>query len=350
MPQAGKESVMLRPNTWLAIVLVCCSSPLGAEEPNNTFNEATVLAPGVLSVSDELTQGGEADYPDTIAAAFNAAGFQVDINDNGGNWEGTLGSGLFGIPVNNDSSIRFAVTGYDDFVLQGNHQQSGAYHVYVDVYDQFQDWVEGFDFSEFLNEGEVDSFTFDGFNTNYTYDLQIDNTIGLPPGADVDFFTFTDLTPGDAFTAEVVQEDYDGFDSVLGWFDAVGNLLVADNDSGFGRLSLITGTVPSSGTLTFAVSGFDDFDFEGLHGEAAMYTLQLTMDSVGVSGDFNSDGTVDGRDFLLWQRNPSVGNLADWKTNYGAGSLAAVSVPEPGMVVLVMWGLTTIVVRGKPRR
>jgi hypothetical protein len=34
-------------------------------------------------------------------------------------------------------------------------------------------------------------------------------------------------------------------------------------------------------------------------------------------GDFDSNGTVNGRDFLLWQRNPSVGSLADWQSNYG---------------------------------
>jgi hypothetical protein len=34
-------------------------------------------------------------------------------------------------------------------------------------------------------------------------------------------------------------------------------------------------------------------------------------------GDFDGDGNVDGRDFLAWQRNPNIGNLADWQANYG---------------------------------
>jgi hypothetical protein len=48
-------------------------------------------------------------------------------------------------------------------------------------------------------------------------------------------------------------------------------------------------------------------------------------------GDFDVDGDVDGRDFLLWQRNTSVGDLADWQSNYGFPPLTAVStaVPEP---------------------
>jgi hypothetical protein len=35
-------------------------------------------------------------------------------------------------------------------------------------------------------------------------------------------------------------------------------------------------------------------------------------------GDFDSDGDVDGRDFLIWQRNPTLGALADWQSGYGS--------------------------------
>jgi hypothetical protein len=62
----------------------------------------------------------------------------------------------------------------------------------------------------------------------------------------------------------------------------------------------------------------------------------------GIAGDFDADGEVDGADFLVWQRNPAVGNLADWKTNYGTGSLtASIAVPEPaaGLLLLGLMGL-----------
>ncbi len=36
------------------------------------------------------------------------------------------------------------------------------------------------------------------------------------------------------------------------------------------------------------------------------------------AGDFDEDGDVDGGDFLLWQRDTNVGDLADWKLNYGS--------------------------------
>jgi hypothetical protein len=66
----------------------------------------------------------------------------------------------------------------------------------------------------------------------------------------------------------------------------------------------------------------------------------------GLPGDFDGDGDVDGLDLLAWQRNPAVGNLADWKNNYGTGSLAAVAVPEPSAVLLaVVFGLVVLAPR-----
>jgi hypothetical protein len=58
-------------------------------------------------------------------------------------------------------------------------------------------------------------------------------------------------------------------------------------------------------------------------------------------GDFDSDGDVDGRDFLAWQRGNSptplsASDLADWQGNYGFGALAATTaVPEPGCLALL---------------
>jgi hypothetical protein len=56
--------------------------------------------------------------------------------------------------------------------------------------------------------------------------------------------------------------------------------------------------------------------------------------AAGTAGDFDQDGDVDGRDFLVWQRNSAVGDLADWQANYGAGGASSsTAVPEPGVVV-----------------
>ena len=73
---------------------------------------------------------------------------------------------------------------------------------------------------------------------------------------------------------------------------------------------------------------------------------------VPLPGDFDLDGAVDGYDFLLWQRNPSVGPLADWEVNYGRvapPAAASAAVPEPASAVLVLMGATSISLRRRQR-
>lgn len=74
-----------------------------------------------------------------------------------------------------------------------------------------------------------------------------------------------------------------------------------------------------------------------------------------LAGDFDEDGDVDGRDFLLWQRNPGIGELADWQANYGVEMLAEVEgdtahlliVPEPNSLVLLCLSMAgRLVLRG----
>jgi len=86
----------------------------------------------------------------------------------------------------------------------------------------------------------------------------------------------------------------------LGDFDGNGVLdLVTANPSN-NNVSILR----SPGGGTFAAP--EDFD------------LGLTA----IAGDFDVDGDVDGRDFLAWQRNPSVGDMADWRTNFGRSAIA----------------------------
>lgn len=59
-----------------------------------------------------------------------------------------------------------------------------------------------------------------------------------------------------------------------------------------------------------------------------------------LAGDFDSDGDVDGADFLAWQRDTSIGDLTDWQFNYdgGVSPLAtAVQVPEPSTLALIFF-------------
>ncbi|TWU30460.1 PEP-CTERM sorting domain-containing protein [Bythopirellula polymerisocia] len=65
--------------------------------------------------------------------------------------------------------------------------------------------------------------------------------------------------------------------------------------------------------------------------------IGLGSEAVGLAGDFDMDGDVDGHDFLVWQRNPGVGSLTEWQNNYGMPPLTANvgAVPEPGSLLLM---------------
>jgi len=70
--------------------------------------------------------------------------------------------------------------------------------------------------------------------------------------------------------------------------------------------------------------------------------------ATGLSGDFDFDRDVDGNDFLLWQRDPSVGSLSDWEANYGSVvpiSVTSTTVPEPSTFALLILGTTMITTR-----
>jgi fibronectin-binding autotransporter adhesin len=71
-------------------------------------------------------------------------------------------------------------------------------------------------------------------------------------------------------------------------------------------------------------------------GDLTGYTL-LTVGSLGTVGDYDGDGDIDGRDFLILQRNPGLGSVSDWQNAYGNSELAAsTSVPEPSALVLAI--------------
>jgi hypothetical protein len=123
------------------------------------------------------------------------------------------------------------------------------------------------------------------------------------------------------------------------------------------EVTLANGFVPSVGNmftfLTTAANGvFGEFENLQLPGgfqwdvDYLSNSVVLKVIGLGSAGDFDGDGDVDGRDLLVWQRNPSLGNLADWQANFGNGSLSAVSaVPEPASLFLMAFASVTLLWR-----
>jgi fibronectin-binding autotransporter adhesin len=142
--------------------------------------------------------------------------------------------------------------------------------------------------------------------------------------------------------------------------------LVLDGDL---NIALLGGFTPSIGD-SFNIldwgslnGTFDAINLPALSGmnwiTSQLYTTGTLL--VALPGDFDADGDVDGRDFLIWQRGGSpsplsASDLNDWQTNYGVGALSALSalngggtppanaVPEPSGLVIVL-GLLSLAAR-----
>lgn len=94
------------------------------------------------------------------------------------------------------------------------------------------------------------------------------------------------------------------------------------------------------------VSSLTEDETQNYPGVFDNVSLALVDIPSGNPGDFDTDGDVDGRDFLLWQRGDSPNgvsgvsvsgdDLADWQANYPSALVANVSaVPEPASLLLV---------------
>ena len=120
----------------------------------------------------------------------------------------------------------------------------------------------------------------------------------------------------------------------------------------------ITNTISSTYDFTIRlqavpVSGVEgDFDHDGDVDGADFLIWQRTptvgsladwqTNFLGAEIDFDRDGDVDGADFLTWQRDPTLGSLSDWQANYGNGSFQtsiSVAVPEPTRRLLLAVGM-----------
>jgi autotransporter-associated beta strand protein len=104
-------------------------------------------------------------------------------------------------------------------------------------------------------------------------------------------------------------------------------------------------TVDGSGSLVVNYGSGSAFD--------ATQVVLSSFLPTGLDGDFDHDGDVDGRDFLVWQRGGSpsplsAGDLADWKANFGATGGMHFPVPEPHAGILVLMAFAAAFSRRRP--
>ncbi|QDU54658.1 PEP-CTERM sorting domain-containing protein [Aeoliella mucimassa] len=341
------------PALLLTAIALLVAPFASADEPNEYFDEATVLSPGVNSVYDSLGDTTLDPPIDTILTAAGTSGSYEFFDDDGSYYGNGRASALFEVPILNNS-INFTVSGYPDETFEGQHSEYGDYEAYVSIYDINNELIDSVYYSGTLVPGAVDTYAETNANwAGATYNIELENI--LEP-RDVDFWTFTGLPTGAQFVARTSASGEVEGDTIIGWFDETGTELdYNDDDPTFETYySRLTGEVPANGEVTIVVTGWPDYYFTGYHADDTEYVLDIWL-----SGDFNLDGSVDLADYTVWrdhlgdETDDALDNLGDgepgvtiddyaiWKANFGASiafpeELSQASVPEPTSLALLL--------------
>jgi serralysin len=202
--------------------------------------------------------------------------------------------------------------------------------------------------------------------------------VSIANAADVDFFSFTiasplsvdfTLTPlGGVFNQAVENGPQSLFDAnsrndlALAVFGPNGTTLLGSASS------TTAGQIESIADLSLTTPGQYYVRVTGTTDSVQLFELALSATSlvVGPTGDFDGSGTVDGRDFLMWQRTlgasganlPADGNhdgvvnaadLALWKQSFGQ-TTGASAIPEPAGAPLLAAGMAGVFLRRRRQR
>jgi hypothetical protein len=159
--------------------------------------------------------------------------------------------------------------------------------------------------------------------------------------------------------------------SLVGWDEADNSNSFRITEFNIEDGALLAGEGPAMLLGNLLNANGDPIDLNDLHFEFLLATGEtmegvIEFASVGNGGDFDSDGDVDGADFLVWQRTlgsnvSSLGSGADgnangvvdagdlviWKNGFRAGSssLVSIAVPEPAAMTITVILLASVVSR-----
>jgi hypothetical protein len=183
-------------------------------------------------------------------------------------------------------------------------------------------------------------------------DGSISKIVAGTPGEDYSFSAWSKMETNFTAASTYIELSFlDASQVQIGSEITVDVIAAGQIKDGEWRQFEVNGTAPAGTAFVKVLAGLEDGIAGSANPQGGFFDdFVLEIDDASTPGDFDDDGDVDGRDFLVWQRNTSVGDLADWQANYGAGALTAntTAVPEPMSGVLVMIGMAAgCLVRGR---
>jgi hypothetical protein len=261
----------------VALVSHCALGTAGASSlstANSSPNTPLVLTSGQLIVNDALD--GNVGRPSTLLGEYDPAYHTlITSNQNGSPLGNGQASQLVGVPLRPNGSAYFRVTGAGDTQFNGTQTQLGRYSYQFNLFDAHHNLVTALPAQyDSVIPGMIDNVWLDPNSdprlVGGTVDMTLNNIVGPGTGDSRDFFVFTGLQPGQAFTARL---DFAAFHGLVGLFDNAHNLTVESNPAD--STGTVTGHADQNGRVLIGVTGAPDTQFIGQHAETGAYTLEV---------------------------------------------------------------------------
>jgi hypothetical protein len=188
--------------------------------------------------------------------------------------------------------------------------------------------------------------------------------LSITPNSDV----FDDLNPGqNPFTGTVTQgaSIHDNLGTADAAFASLGGVVPTTADTLV--LTLVTN---HTGTMTLGGQNHNGF-FTGarvVQNNVKMDGLTASLQVTGVEANFNSNGNVDGADFLIWQRRLGLGPSAShadgdanadgsvdaadldiWRGQFGSQLGAVATIPELSSLNLTILASSSLIVLARSK-
>ncbi len=274
-------------------------------EVNDTFDQRVVVEGSDACKWSGTIDGRLGDYnalqPDTDLCVITFE-FCDDTNDDGGPFAAWGGSALFFLTPSlgqpgNWFPINVRVAGKGFYSRATNtHSERGPVEVYIRFYDSSGSFI-----SQEVRRGTLagtdDQLIWSVPVPGATFDFDVIVNPLASENGDVDFYEVEGLRPNVDYSVRVASGMHDRdtlfglprpLDTVLGAFSSSGALLATHDDicnsvgcGAWNPRSRLVIRSDAAGRIRFAITGYDDFNFNGIQDSPVGFALNAAHDETG---------------------------------------------------------------------